>query len=197
MRRKARAMEVVTVKLDPDEQPDTEVNLVELAVGHWLYWVQFAEANAHTYNKVLVPLDRTRESEMVLPRTEKFLDSEGEGILLHVILPEGIKPQNRDRYQPQAGEEDEARTAAINYLQEVKGRLGDSAARWRCDVIRAPTVADGIADYAVQEEVDLIAMYTHDRKGLAKLIKGNIADKIRNRTPVELKLFRSRDLAPR
>ena len=38
MRRKARAMEVVTVKLDPDEQPDTEVNLVELAVGHWLYW---------------------------------------------------------------------------------------------------------------------------------------------------------------
>ena len=159
--------------------------------------VQFAEANAHTYNKVLVPLDRTRESEMVLPRTEKFLDSEGEGILLHVILPEGIKPQNRDRYQPQAGEEDEARTAAINYLQEVKGRLGDSAARWRCDVIRAPTVADGIADYAVQEEVDLIAMYTHDRKGLAKLIKGNIADKIRNRTPVELKLFRSRDLAPR
>ena len=195
MRRKARAMEVVTVKLEPDEQPDTEVNLVELAVGHWLYWVQFAEANAHTYNKVLVPLDRTRESEMVLPRAEKFLDSEGEGILLHVILPEGIKPQSRDRYQPEAGEKDEARTAAINYLQGVKGRLGDSAARWRCDVIRAPTVADGIADYAVLEKADLIAMFTHDRKGIAKLIKGNIAENVRHRTPVELKLFRSRELA--
>jgi nucleotide-binding universal stress UspA family protein len=42
-------------------------------------------------------------------------------------------------------------------------------------------VADGIVDFARREEVDLIAMYTYDRKGLSKLIKGSVAEKVRNR----------------
>ena len=180
---------------DLDVQPDQEVSLVELAVGHWLYWMQFADANEYTHHKVLVPLDRTGEAERVIPSAEKLLASKGEGILLHVIPTESPGSVKIYHIQHRVGRYHRDRTEAMNYLQAVAGRIEDASNRWRCDVIEAPSVADGIAEYAVREEVDLIAMYTHDRKGLAKLIKGNIADKVRHKTPVEVKLFRSREMA--
>jgi hypothetical protein len=37
-------------------------------------------------------------------------------------------------------------------------------------------------------------MYTHDRKGLAKLIKGSIAEKVQRRAPIEVKVFRPQEL---
>ena len=180
---------------DLDIQPDQEVSLVELAVGHWLYWTQFAGANKHSYHKVLVPLDQTAEAERVLSRAGELLASEGEGILLHVIPTEGQGSVIGEAIRWRSGRNHRDRAEALNYLQAVARRFEEASNRWQYEVIEAPSVADGIADYAVREEVDLIAMYTHDRKGLAKLIKGNIADNVRRKTPVEVRLFRSRELA--
>ena len=39
------------------------------------------------YNKILVPLDLSEESEGVLPLVVDLLNPGGEGILLHVIPP--------------------------------------------------------------------------------------------------------------
>ena len=180
---------------DSDVQPDSEVSLVELAVGHWLYWAQFAETNERTYHRVLVPLDQTGEAERVLPSAENLLDLEGVGILLHVMPTDHPGSSIGESLRWQGSGHNPNRAEAMNYLQEVAGRLADTSNRWRCDVIEAPSVADGIADYAVEEVVDLIAMYTHDRKGLAKLIKGNIAENVREKTAVEMKLFRAREVA--
>ena len=44
-------------------------------------------------------------------------------------------------------------------------------------------------DYARREGVDLIAMYTHDRKGLARLIKGSIANEVKQSAPIEVRVF--------
>ena len=144
---------------------------------------------------MLVPLDQTGEAERVLSRAGKLLASEGQGILLHVISTDGPGSVRSYHIQHRVGRYHRDRTEAMNYLQAVARRLEEASNRWRCDVIEAPSVADGIATYAVQEEVDLIAMYTHERKGLAKLIKGNVPDNVRCKTPVEVRLFRSRDLA--
>jgi nucleotide-binding universal stress UspA family protein len=43
--------------------------------------------------------------------------------------------------------------------------------------------------------VDLIAMYTHDRKGIARLIKGSIASDVSKIAPIEVKVFKPRELA--
>ena len=65
---------------------------------------------------------------------------------------------------------------------------------WRCGVVEADSVAQGIADFAAREEVDLIAMYTHDRKGLAKLIRGSITEKVQKRAPVDVWVFKPKEL---
>ena len=60
--------------------------------------------------------------------------------------------------------------------------------------MEADSVAQGIADFAAREEVDLIAMSTHDRKGLAKLIRGSIAEKVQERSPVDVRVFKPKEL---
>jgi len=48
---------------------------------------------------------------------------------------------------------------------------------------------------AAQEKADLIAMYTHDRKGLARLVKGSIAAKVERGAPTEVRVFKPTELA--
>lgn len=46
----------------------------------------------------------------------------------------------------------------------------------------------------MREGVDLIGMYTHDRKGLVNLIRGSMADKVHRRPAIEVQVFRPREL---
>jgi len=49
----------------------------------------------------------------------------------------------------------------------------------------------------MREGVDIVAMYTHDRKGIAKLIKKSIAEKVQKSGPVEVRVLRPRELVSR
>jgi nucleotide-binding universal stress UspA family protein len=178
-----------------DKGPQEEVSLVELAVGYWLYWMQLGNPGGVTHRRVLVPMDRTKEAEGVVPIVQNLLATEGAVILLHVITPSSSGPVPDGFAPPEAGRGEASCRDAMEYLEGVVRRLGPAAHRWRCDVIFASSVADGIANYAAHEKVDLIAMYTHDRKGLAKLIKASIAKKVQGRAQVEVQVFRPRELA--
>ncbi|PKB72561.1 MAG: hypothetical protein BZY75_06290 [SAR202 cluster bacterium Io17-Chloro-G7] len=64
-------------------------------------------------------------------------------------------------------------------------------------MIEAASIADGVASYAARERVDFIVMNTHQRKGWAKLTRRSIAKEIKRKVPVGVRIFQSRDLAPR
>ena len=66
-------------------------------------------------------------------------------------------------------QEEAERVNAIDYLREVIQRHGESPGQWCCDAV-VRSVAEGISSFADREGVEVIAMYTHGRKGLAKLI---------------------------
>ncbi|MFQ5872269.1 MAG: universal stress protein [Dehalococcoidia bacterium] len=134
------------------------------------------------YRKILVPLDGTEEAELVLVIAPEILAPGGEGILLRVIQPDK--------------EEHVAQVIAGGYLGRVLTWLSGVSSGWRYEVIASGSVANGIADFAAQNQVDLIAMYTHDRKGLARLIKGNIAEKVQRLSAAEVRVLRPHDLVP-
>lgn len=145
------------------------------------------------FEKILVPLDLSIESASVVPMVQEFLTPGGEGILLHII------PPGRPRY---LGEyvtlgiqiEEEVRIRATAYLKGIVSQIVEGSGSWRYEVVVSDSVADGITDIARREEVDLIAMYTHDRKGLAKLIKGSISEKVQKRAATQVQIFRPREL---
>jgi nucleotide-binding universal stress UspA family protein len=146
------------------------------------------------YRKVLIPLDGSREAEMVIPKIQPELAEDSEVILLKIIPP--LKGETLGQITVTSSEREEAeRVKAIDYLREVIQRFEGSPGQWRCEAIVRKSVPEGIASFADQEGVEGIVMYTHDRKGLAKLIKGSIAEKVQRRAPIEVKVFRPQELA--
>jgi nucleotide-binding universal stress UspA family protein len=145
------------------------------------------------YRKVLIPLDGSREAEMVIPKIQPELAEDSEVILLKIIPP--LKGETLGQITVTSSELEEAECVkAIDYLREVIQRLEGSPGRWRCEAMVWKSVPEGIASLADREGVEVIAMYTHDRKGLAKLIKGSIAEKVQRRAPIEVKVFRPQEL---
>ncbi len=146
------------------------------------------------YQKVLVPLDGSQESEKVIGSIQVLLDPQTEVILLKVIPP--MSGQRLGQVVVTANEREEAeRSKEVGYLRGVVHRFGAQPDQYRCEVVVSKSVAEGITNLAAQEEIDLIAMYTHDRKGIARLIKGSIAAKVEKGAGTEVRVFRPRELA--
>jgi nucleotide-binding universal stress UspA family protein len=145
------------------------------------------------YQKVLIPLDGSREAEMVIPKIQPELTEDAEVTLLTIIPP--LKGETLGQITLTSSDREEAeRVKAIDYLREVIQRLGGSPGRWYCEAIVWESVPEGIASFADRERVEVIAMYTHDRKGLAKLIRGSVAEKVKQKATIEVKVFPPQEL---
>jgi nucleotide-binding universal stress UspA family protein len=141
------------------------------------------------YRKVLVPLDRSKEAEQVLPIVQNMLTPDGEVILLHVVPRQPIRSMMVGEHQILGIDLEEAdRSNAMSYLSQVVRQMSASPDQWHCYVEVSKVVPEVIVDLAAREEVNLIAMYTHHRKGLSKLIRGSIAEKVQRRALTEVKV---------
>jgi nucleotide-binding universal stress UspA family protein len=146
------------------------------------------------YSKVLVPLDGSPESEKVLNSINDLVDPGGEIVLLKVILPMPGLTVGQTTLTASQREEAEGANARA-YLKSVVRNMAKEDVHWRCEAVVSRSVPQGIAGFADRENVDLIAMYTHDRKGLARLIKGSIASQVQRQAPTEVRVFRPKELA--
>lgn len=128
------------------------------------------------YRKILVPLDRSKEAEGVLRFVPELLAPEGEVILLHVINPL------------------RATDNAKEYLRGIAKGMGALSPRCHSQVATSDAIAEAICAVAKREEADLIVMYTHDRKGLAKMLKGSVTEKVQHKLAIEVRVIRPREL---
>lgn len=148
------------------------------------------------YRKALIPLDGSKEAEEVFPLVKDELDPEGEVLLTQVIPP--TKTQMVGGHIILGSQQEEAdRYEALSYLRSVSRQQEGEAGRWRFEVEVDNSVAEGIVRLAGREGVDLIAMYTHDRKLLARHIKRSIAREVQRRAAMEVRIFGTRELSER
>jgi len=146
------------------------------------------------YQKVLVPLDDSEDSRSVVKALSGLVAEGGEAILLHVISPR--RTRSTESFTVLASDlEEEARVRAMVHLNRLSSELSEASIKSTCVVEVSKAVAECIANYASQEGADLIAMYTHGRTGLAKLLKGSVTAKVKQRAAVEVQSFESPELA--
>ena len=145
------------------------------------------------FQKVLIPLDGSKEAEEVFPLVQSEIVPDGEVILLQVIQP--TRTQMVGGHIILGSQQEEAdRFEAIGYLRSVVRQQAWDAGNWRFEVEVDNSVADGIVRLADREKVDLIAMYTHDRKLLARHIKRSIAREVQRKAAGEVRVFGTREL---
>jgi nucleotide-binding universal stress UspA family protein len=122
------------------------------------------------YRTILVPLDGSPTAEAILPHAVAIATSgSGEVVLLTVIDP---KPVQDPRLL--AGIEDQTRA----YLAGIRATWSIGASpKWRT-LVQVGSPADAILQTAQRESASLIAMTTHGRTGLKRLIMGSVTEKI-------------------
>ena len=146
------------------------------------------------YQNVLVPLDRSVESEGVLDVIPDLVASDGQATLLSVIPP-GRTRSLGELVVLGTQQEEEDRARAMVYLNRIANRLRESSVEANTAVVVHDSVASAIVAYANRNSVDLISMFTHDRRGLAKLVKGSVAREVERRAVMPVRVFRPEDLA--
>jgi nucleotide-binding universal stress UspA family protein len=126
----------------------------------------------------LVPLDGSRMAEQVLPKASTIAQAlEAELILFQVPIAHVYDWMTGEWFLPVQAILDTAEHDAQAYLSHVAGHLPGLAVRVST-AKRIGSVAACIIDYAESNQIDLIAMCTHGRTGLARWALGSVADRV-------------------
>jgi len=117
-------------------------------------------------------------AEQILPTVASVAQAmNGELILFQVPIAHATGWMTGEWYLPIQVALDTAEEDAQAYLSTVAGRLKEQ----EVDIATATSVgsvADCIVEYAEVNHVDLIAMCTHGRTGLARWALGSVADRV-------------------
>jgi nucleotide-binding universal stress UspA family protein len=146
------------------------------------------------YNAILVPLDGSKRAERILPHVEALAQKFGARLhLLQVIEPMVIGVSPYDAGALYVAEEIDRRTQeAKAYLAGLEGELTAKKIQVQSQVEYGPVVST-ILEMADQHNVDLIAMASHGRTGLARVFYGSVAAGILNRAERPLLVIRAQE----
>jgi nucleotide-binding universal stress UspA family protein len=144
------------------------------------------------YGKILVPLDGSELAEKVLPYVEELARQFKSEVLLLLVMelaPErlgvaqGSLPIEPETY-------DEAYKDSRDYLARVQESLSRIGVASSIHLLWGH-IASTIVEFAMQERVQLIAMTSHGRSGLARVYYGSVAAAVLHRIDRPLLLVRS------
>jgi nucleotide-binding universal stress UspA family protein len=144
------------------------------------------------YNTILVPLDGSKRAEAILPHVEDLAQRYGAKVIfLRVVDWEPLVISPEPMY---SGFDPEDRRQRV---KEVEAYLAARQRDFRKKNIRAQfRVGDGpvvqeIINVAEHEKVDLVAMASHGRTGLARVFYGSVAAGVLHQVDRPLLLIRS------
>ena len=147
--------------------------------------------SAELLQKILVPLDGSRLGESAVGYVERAADpSRTEIILLQVVAPVGVGKVIREGESSAYRGHALRRMRAERYLETLRKRLGRRGLRARA-VVRSGDPAEEILDCAAAERVTLIAMSTHGRTGLRRVLFGSVAEAVLRKSSLPILLARA------
>ena len=143
------------------------------------------------FKRALVPLDGSKESEAVIPYIEELASMLGAEVTLlqvlavvyHVYIsgdaPAQV-PYTEEEMKP-------LKASAESYLEKVGSGLRGKGVTTKCQV-RVGAAGHEIIKLADEIGADIVAMSTHGRSGVGRLVFGSIAEKVvrTGNTPVLL-----------
>jgi nucleotide-binding universal stress UspA family protein len=137
------------------------------------------------YQRILVPLDGSTLAEGVLPHVQALVKSLGAELVLLRVAFTHVFP-GADPIQSQVTAVKEAE----DYVSGLAKRLQEEGVRAEAKVRYGDPVEE-ILDHVTWNHIDLIAMATHGRTGLKRVVMGSVAEHVLRRTSVPMLLMRA------
>ena len=132
------------------------------------------------FGKIVVTLDGSPESREILPYAKEMASLFGAALaLLRVVPPHfPLTSPFTSHANPEIGGVEAEEEAARRSLEEEARSLEAEGFQVETRTVTGVHPAEGILDYAEDSKADLIAMATHGRGGVARLLLGSVADKV-------------------
>jgi nucleotide-binding universal stress UspA family protein len=134
--------------------------------------------------KILVPLDGSTLAEAILPQVTELATGLGaEVLLLRVAIAHvfpGVDPTE---------EEVRVISEAEAYVEALAGALAEKGVHVRT-AVRYGKAAAEIIQHIADNQVTLVAMSTHGRSGLSRLVMGSVAEEVVRNAGVPVLLWR-------
>ena len=145
------------------------------------------------YNTILVPLDGSKGAERILRHVENLAQCfRSRVIFLQVVRLPHIGGVEEYSIELHRREIEQRFKEAESYLKSLKGEFREKGIDARTHVVQGPVV-NAIINIAERDAVDLIAMSSHGRSGMARVFYGSVAAGVLNQVACPLLLIRSRD----
>ena len=146
------------------------------------------------YHKIMVPLDGSELAECVLPHVEAFINQCQIRTIVFVRIIESITPAIAGEYAISMDDlktrESARKSEAEEYLKHVISRFQSDETTLQTEVL-VGRAADRLADYAENNDVDLILMATHGRSGVSRWVRGSVADRILRAASIPVLMVRA------
>lgn len=136
------------------------------------------------YEKILVPLDGSRQAEYILPQLEAMVKAfDADVTLLHVVsrrCADGPTPTQSQR---------DAGTDITRYMEHMADALKGKKVRCEWQLTHGDPAAE-IAKFAASEMADLIIMTTHGQGAAKKAGTGSVAMEVISSNEIPVMLVR-------
>lgn len=140
------------------------------------------------YKKILIPLDKSFGTEAVLKVAADLARANNSVLRLLHVAPRPAAVMADGRMIAYADQEsDRLQYEAEVYLREAAHRLAGFPVEY---AVRFGDPAEEIIEEARESGADLIAMATHGRTGVARLLLGSVAEAVLRRSEVPVLLVR-------
>lgn len=133
--------------------------------------------------KILVPLDGSDVALSIMPTVEEFAKAMGASLVLyHAVAPLAVYPGFEAAAVPALSTvTDELQNQAKEILERT-AREAKSRGIETTIIVAVDMAVDGILQAGEDAKVDLIAIATHGRGGLGRLVLGSVADGVVRRS---------------
>jgi len=141
------------------------------------------------YKKILVPLDGSELAECVLPHVEAIVNGCGAAEIVFVraveavSLPYGAIADGAgvitedNATQIRKGIDATNESEAVDYLSQLAKRVELKGSEIKTEVLKGK-IAESLAEYATQNDYDLVIIATHGRSGISRWVWGSVADRL-------------------
>lgn len=149
-----------------------------------------ASDDTSPWKRMVVPLDGSPVAEAVIPTAARMARRLGlEMVLLRAVRDDPPRVIDSGR-QIVIDETARRKQEAEEYLRSIAARLSAAGLRVRTDV-RAGDAARAILDGARECEADVIAMTTHGRGALGRLLHGSVTEGVLHRAHLPVVVVRA------
>ena len=132
------------------------------------------------YGRILVTLDGSPESREILPLARGLAHVTGARLTLFRVIPPhfSLSSPFTSHASHEFGGFESEETAAREALEKEAASLREEGFTVEVETLTGAHPAEGILEFAERGDVDVVAMATHGRGGVARLVLGSVADKV-------------------